>query len=111
MANRKFVEPTSEICLYGTSARGVGWLALGSAFKGFLGTGEPKGGVGFTEAVWDACMALREAGSAGTAWVYEPSGMRRAVINIASPCYFGDLKWEDVPVMTVEAAGLVAASR
>ncbi len=93
---------TAEICLYGTTATGAGWLATTDSGK-LLGTGEPMAGRGYTAAVWLACDAIREAGNIGKkARIYEPSGQRMADTDLTHPGYYGDLKWMPATVYLIE---------
>src|SRR5262245_34869716 len=55
----------AEICLYGTSAAGSGWIACiadGTMSGKLMGNGELKHGRSMTEAVWLAADELKGAG-------------------------------------------------
>lgn len=94
-----------EICLYGTLRAGAGYLAR-LADGRLLGDGELHEGRGFTEAVWLACLDIREAGvTAGKVWVYASCGGRKALCDLNHPGYYGDLKWE-----TAEPAAVVTVN-
>lgn len=88
----------AEICLYGTSAIGAGYLHVHRGSVRPEGSHEPKQGRSFTEAVWLACDELRAAGvTSGAVRVFAPGGEHVAVIDIGShvPTY-GDMKFETV---------------
>lgn len=89
---RKNAELVGEICLYGTSAIGIGWLARGKE-TGLLGNGEPKAERAATEAVWQAADALRAAGVDGVVAIYAPGGERYAVAHVANIPTYGSLAW------------------
>src|SRR4051812_13804456 len=93
----------AEICLYGTNAVGAGWLARTAGGRMF-GDGSPKMGRAFTEAVWQACDAVRADGiESGSVKVYSPDGQRVATADLGRPGYYGDLKWQAAQVYTVTA--------
>ena len=82
----------ADICLYGTHTTGAGYLGLIAPAaapmlardEAMFGTGEPVAGRSFTEAVFAAVTVLRDRGVvAGVARIFEPSGERVAVVNIA----------------------------
>lgn len=100
--NQKVV---GEICLYGTTAIGAGYLA--QAEGGYMiGNGEPKAGRSMTEAVWLACDELRMCGiQRGLVRVYAPGGRFVAATDINHPVYYGNLKWESAaPACVVSVA-------
>jgi len=97
-----------DICLYGNRQTGAGWIA--TAVDGQqAGDGEPREGRCFTLAVALAVEALEEMADWGRyswAWVYEPSGRRRAKVDLMSPGYFGELVWEPAPVYEIDLSKL-----
>lgn len=111
-------QPVAEICLYGTSRIGAGFIvSIPTAFKRpvRIGSGEPVSGRSFTEAVWIASDYIRLAGhDTGFVHVYEPTGHKFAEFRLEDgPAYFGSLKWIDggtayvIPASAVlEAAAL-----
>lgn len=102
-----------EICLYGTRHTGAGWLArVGASLDGHLiGDAEPNPDHTFTEAVWMACDALRNAGiKAGMVRVFESGGKNCADTDINNPGYYGDLKWVPAPVYVIDADTILAAA-
>lgn len=81
-----------SICLYGNSKVGAGWLA--SWNDKLLGNGEPKLFRSMTEAVWQALDELRQKGYCkGKVWVYAAGGQRKAMMDVQSCVYYGDLHW------------------
>lgn len=86
----------AEICLYGSREHGFDWLAateseiLGPRPDGMPRPEYPTA----TDAVFAAATKLTDAGYRGYAWVYEPRGELRALVDVSYPCYYGDLKWE-----------------
>lgn len=106
----------AEICLYGTSQIGAGWIAQledGTT----LGNGEPREGRSFTHAIFQACnQILRINGMCGgrprqdTIRVYAPGGERMAETSLRHPDYFGDLKWTAAIQYEVSAESLMAAA-
>lgn len=114
--SKSSTQPVAEICLYGTSAVGAGYLISVYTPNGIvrLGTGEPQKGRSFTEAVWTALDLVRIAGfSRGIVHVYEPTGRRYAEVDLTgSPRYFGDLPWVDGgTVYVISAADMAAAAK
>lgn len=91
----------AEVCLYGTSRTGAGWLAR-HAGQGpnMLGDGTPREGVYFTEAVREAMdqvrAALRKRNVAdGFVRIYDAGGARFAELGLcASVPAFGALTWQ-----------------
>lgn len=96
----------ADVCLYGTSWIGAGWLASTADGRRF-GDGDPKAGRTFTEAVWAAFGALEAAGvKAGLVRVFEPNGTHVAGVDLAGTWpTFGDLRWQPAPsyVVTIPA--------
>lgn len=107
----------AEICLYGTTQHGAGWLARTSD-GALLGDGELRQGRSFTEAVWLACDAvLRVYGACGgrprngKVRVFAPGGERMADADINHPGYYGDLKWQSATVLEISAEAIEAAAK
>lgn len=91
-------QPVAEICLYGTSAVGAGYIVSIYTQDGKpvrFGTGEPKADRSFTEAVWIACGLIQAAGFDGFVHVYEPTGHKFAEVHTFQVPAYGDLKWID----------------
>lgn len=106
------VKLVAEICLYGNSAVGAGWLVRMHDGR-MLGDGAPKAGRSNTEAVWLAVDAIRTAMPAplfATARVYAPSGCLCADVDLRHVGYYGDLKWLPAAVYAISAAEIEAAS-
>jgi hypothetical protein len=111
-----------EICMYGNSQTcGAGWLAAveptldkrnrSVAQSTLLGDGDPKIGRAFTEALWQACDAIRETGpTAGLVRVYEPGGHWCATTSLSQPVCYGDLEWTPAPVLTISVEEIMAAA-
>ena len=109
----------ADVCLYGTRDVGAGWLVemnpaytLDSTGKTMLGDGEPNAMRGFTEAIYQACHAVRLAMggmSYGMVRIYEPNGKMMALASVNHPGYFGDLKWSAAPVFAMNLSELVEA--
>lgn len=96
-ATNNNAKPVASICLYGNSKTGAGWIASTNGTKsGMLGDGETKETRGFTEALFQACDAIRGAGIEGTAIVYAPGGERYAMVNLSTPEWYGSLAWTAV---------------
>lgn len=103
---------TADICLYGTSRTGAGFLGCRLDHGQITGTGEPVEGRSFTEAAWLAVDALRGLGvESGMVRIFAPGGERMAVVDIRNVPAFGDLKWEAAVVWTISAKELVAAAK
>ena len=65
---KKSAEIHCEICLYGTSKTGAGWLAM---FAGRMaGNGDSVETRSFTEAVWMAAKALYAMGARGNVAIH-----------------------------------------
>jgi hypothetical protein len=109
---KKTSKLVGEICLYGTTTHGAGWIAEVPVEHGkmFLGNGELFPGMSLTEAMWDACRAVRTYHAAGTVKVFEPRGELVAETDVNHPGYFGDLKWTAAPVYVLNVEDLLAAS-
>lgn len=98
-----------DVCLYGNSKIGIGWLATHAG--GQLGDGTPKAGLAMTEAVWAATDALRAAGVEGMIVVYAPGGERYAVANLAHVPTVGSMTWYQAgPGVVVSAEQIKAAA-
>lgn len=100
----------AEICLYGASRCGHGWLAMVQGQNRPMGDGQPVSGIGMTAAIWNACDALQKAGISGAAAVFAPSGTVMAKVDLAERKHAGDLHWEAAPVLVVSAADIEAAA-
>lgn len=97
---RKNEKLVAVVCLYGNSRAdvGSGWLAQTADGK-MMGTGDPVPGRSFTESVWLAQRAIREAGYAGgVIEICAAGGMMSARVGLDSTSYFGELKWTPIPV-------------
>src|SRR5262245_33682800 len=106
----KTQQVAAEVCLYGTREIGAGWLAR-TADGTLFGDGEPRQGHTFTDALWIACKAMREAGVQGrTVRVFSPDGLRMADTIIDRPAYYGDLKWRPATVIVVSAEEIERAA-
>lgn len=107
----KTTTPAAEICLYGTSAIGIGYIARTSDGRMF-GNGAPVAGRGATETVWLAVDQLRAAGVvAGTVAIFAPGGERMAIAPISSVPSYGSLTWQAAPVYVITAEQIAAAGR
>lgn len=109
--------PVAEICLYGTSAVGAGYIVRvytpgGSVSSVRLASADVQKGRSFTEAVWTALDLVRIAGfSRGIVHVYEPTGRRYAEVDLTgTPRYFGDLPWVEGGTVYVLSSGDLAAA-
>src|SRR5688500_9948847 len=84
--NQNAASVVAEICLYGNSRIGAGWLASVPGAAPLLGDGEPKAGRAFSEAVWLACDAIRAAGVVGgKVRIFAPGGERGAEADLNYP--------------------------
>lgn len=111
MKKAKRLELVAEICLYGTTQTGAGYLARGKGLKEMLGTGEPVAMRTFSEAIWHAQHALREAGlTEGLVRIYAPGGERCAEIGIGAAITYGALAWKPAPMLVISAEALLAAA-
>jgi hypothetical protein len=84
------------ITLYGTSQIGAGWLAMAKGDEKPMGTGTPRDGRTFTEAVWAAVELLREVrGVEGKVRIFAPGGERFTDVDTRGhvPAY-GSLVWQ-----------------
>jgi hypothetical protein len=76
-----------------------------------IGTGNPVNGRSFNDAVWLACLDMKEVGiKAGMVRIFEPNGKFCADTDINNPGYYGDLKWFPAPVYVIDAKGILAAA-
>ena len=99
----------AEVTLYGNGPSGCGAGFLVRLEDGrMLGTGDPVAGRSFTEAVWQAFRAAREAGVVeGLVRVFNPHGRHCDLPADRTPPYFGDLKWSDTAtVYTLDVSEL-----
>lgn len=112
----------AEICLYGASSCGFGYLAMGpAALAGgkavgggkMFGNGEPSKMRSCTEAYWLGMSELLEAGLERGAMVsvFEPGGERVAKVKAGGVLpYYGELKWEAAPVLVLSMEEVLAAA-
>lgn len=92
MAKNKSI--VADICLYGTSVIGYGYLAQVKDGQ-LVGDGKPCRERSATEAVWLACQEIRNLGIAGgSVRVFCPTGLWMATTDLSLPAYYGNLKWE-----------------
>ncbi len=89
--------PVAEICLYGTSRTGAGWLVALPGGR-MLGNGEPAADRSFTQAVWAALDAIRREGTAGPVRLFDAGGERCTTVHTSGCKWYGDLTWESAPV-------------
>jgi hypothetical protein len=96
-SNSNAAKHVAEICLYGTSSIGAGWLALVRGEKKPFGEHTPSADRSFTEAVWAAVEQLKDRGVAGTVRVFAPGGERVAEVDTrAHVPAFGDLPFRSI---------------
>lgn len=100
----------AQICLYGATHCGHGWLAMVQGRNRPMGDGQPVSGCGMTAAIWNACDALQKSGISGKAAVFAPCGTVMAKIDLSERMYAGDLHWEAAPVIEISAAEIEAAA-
>lgn len=99
----------ADICLYGTSPAGAGWLAK-PVNGNVVGDSKLRPERTFTTALWQAAEALRSAGvTAGEVAIYAPGGTLMAYAPVTRVPTFGDLKWQpaimiEISVETIKAA-------
>lgn len=112
----------ADICLYGNSQIGAGWLVamnpevvvvpVGS--KGLIGTGDPVEGQSFTEAVFQAMdHVLAAAGQVtGQVRIFHPGGETMTVVQVGDFLNYGTLVSRRVPavVYVVPVDALMAAA-
>ena len=110
MARKIKNELVAEICLYGTTQHGAGWLAR-LADGRLLGDGELSQARGMTAAVWQAQDAIEAAGvTSGRVRVFAAGGRMMADDYLTHRAYFGDLKWTPAVMLTVDVAAIKAAA-
>jgi len=102
----------AEICLYGTSAAGSGWIACiadGTKSGKMIGTGELKPGRSMTEAIWLAADELKGAGvTRGTVRIFESNGNFCADVEISQHIgYSGSLPWKNAPRFAISSEDLL----
>lgn len=87
------------VCLYGTNARGTGWI-LEMRNGRMLGDGAVKAGRTFTESLWRALGALEVEAldHVGIVRVFDAGGARFADVDLgaAAPIY-GSIVWTPDP--------------
>lgn len=99
-----------EICLYGTRETGAGWLVRLADGK-MLGDGEPVAWRTFSDAIYQACAAVMDAGiKAGTVRIFEPRGQLMAEADLNHPGYFGEQKWQIAPVFVIDVQQITAVA-
>lgn len=115
----------AEICLYGVRSTGAGWIAQiaddvreADGVKRLIGDGEPRQDRTFTDAVWQACQAIRDLlaprgrdVSRDVVRVYDTGGKRFAEIDLTCPPNYGCLTWERAPVFVLSMEEIIAASQ
>lgn len=114
---RKTQQHVAEICLYGTSMIGFGWLAQ-TRDGAMLGDGEPKGNRTATECVCIACgQLLRLFGAAGgrpasgsKVRVFAAGGLQYTDVDLRHPGYFGDFKWQPAQPVVISCDAILAAA-
>jgi hypothetical protein len=108
----KSISTVAEICLYGTTRTGSGWLvciADGTHTGRMLGDGKPRFG-SMSEAVWAAAMALFTAGILkGAVRIFAPDGLQCADVELTSHIPpFGQLRWKHAPGYVISAEEIIA---
>lgn len=108
---RKTTKIVAEICLYGSSKVGHGYLVSLPERK-LLGDGEPRKHWSLTDAMFHGLTDIRETGIVrGLVRVFEPTGQRCADVEIGKAWpYFGDLKWQWAAQFAISAQELLAAA-
>lgn len=111
MARKTNQQIVAEICLYGTSRIGFGWLAQ-TRDGVMLGDGEPKGNRTATECVCIACgQLLQVVGASGSmVRIYAAGGMHCAETDLRHPGYYGDLKWQPAITHQISAEAVLSAA-
>jgi hypothetical protein len=110
MARKIKNELVAEICLYGASHCGSGWLVRLPDGRMF-GDGELVKDRGMTAAVWQAQDAIEAAGvKSGRVRVFAAGGQMMADDYLTHRAYFGDLKWVPATMLVIEAAALETAA-
>lgn len=106
-SSKKASAIAGEVCFYGTSSTGAGWLASlipspGEPTKPF-GDHEPKPSRSFTEALFSALSEI-EARLSNRPWIqgrkirlFAPGGEFTAEILLPFTGYYGDLRWSRIP--------------
>lgn len=113
----------AEVCLYGTRLHGYGWLgqmADGTLLGDTITQAEDPWRAGevrlvegtMTERIFAAVRALAEDHGvrSGLVRVYEPEGIRFAIVDLARPRNVGDLTWERAGGFEVSAEAIIAAA-
>lgn len=102
-----------DICLYGTSRTGAGFLVCAAPHGQTGGTGEPVAGRSFSEAVWMGVEMLEKIGvGRGLVRIFAPGGEEMAVVELGGlvPAY-GSLKWGPAVTYEINAAELIGAAQ
>lgn len=119
----------ADICLYGTSMTGAGWIAAVNLpgaepddlpVAKSLGDGEPRPHRTFTEAIWQSVGAIVEARRGagvvdayeGDVAIYESGGKRVARVPLGNVPIYGDLatRWQPAPGLSLSADQIIAAA-
>lgn len=101
----------AEICLYGTSQIGFGYIAALPDGRMF-GDGSPVRDRTATDAIWLAVDDVRGAGAdGGQVAIYAPGGERVAYAPLWSVPSYGLLQWEAAPVYEISVAEIVRHSQ
>lgn len=102
------MKTVAEICLYGTTSVGAGYLISVQNEKPF-GQHEPRQGRSFTEAVYMAAGELAARGVLeGQIVIYAPGGLKRSLVSLSSIPNFGSLKWETAPQHVISVDTLMS---
>lgn len=100
----------ADICLYGTSYTGAGYLGVRFPHGQSFGTGEPVKHRTFTEAIWHGLADLRDAKvTDGQVRIFDAGGERMASIGLHESVTYGTLTWGVAPVYTISGDALIAA--
>ena len=92
----------ADICLYGTSRIGAGFIVCRLDNGKMAGDGESVAGRSFTEATWMGIESLRTLGvEAGLVRIFEPGGDRMAIVDINRVPSYGNLQWGPAPIYTL----------
>lgn len=105
-------KPVADVCLYGNTQIGFGYLTRVESTGKMTGDGEPKEGRSCTDCLHLAKADLEAQGIAGKAQIaiFMAGGERVSYVGIQDVTYFGSLKWEVAPVLTINATDLMTAA-
>lgn len=103
----------ADICLYGTSRIGAGYLGVQYPHGQLFGTGIPVASRSFTEAIFAAVTDLAERGvRTGVIRIFDAGGERVTAVDLATAMpYYSDLLWTAAPVYTISAEALTQAAK